>query len=70
MHLVAGVRLGGFRLLDTQFVTTHLSQFGATEVPRDDYKTLLALAVDARATWRRVIAPDELRAELQALTVH
>ena len=29
VHLVARLRLGGFRLLDTQFVTAHLSQFGA-----------------------------------------
>jgi len=32
-HLVARLRLGGFRLLDTQFVTAHLAQFGATELP-------------------------------------
>lgn len=70
VHLVARLRIGGFKLLDTQFVTTHLSQFGATEVPREDYKTLLARAVDEPATWRLGIAPDELRAELRALTVH
>jgi leucyl/phenylalanyl-tRNA--protein transferase len=70
VHLVARLRIGGFTLLDTQFVTAHLSQFGATEVPRDDYKTLLARAVDEPATWPLGIAPDELRAELQALTVH
>ena len=29
VHLVARLRLGGFRLLDTQFVTPHLAQFGA-----------------------------------------
>ena len=33
VHLVARLRLGGYRLLDTQFVTAHLSQFGA-RVPR------------------------------------
>ena len=32
VHLVARLRLGGFRLLDTQFVTAHLSQFGAVEL--------------------------------------
>jgi leucyl/phenylalanyl-tRNA---protein transferase len=67
VHLVARLRLGRFRLLDTQFVTSHLAQFGAVEIPREDYKALLALAVDAPATWRRSIAPEALRAELQAL---
>src|ERR1700730_18083985 len=34
VHLVARLRAGGYRLLDTQFVTDHLKTFGATEVPR------------------------------------
>lgn len=46
VHLVARLRLSGFRLLDTQFVTRHLSQFGAIEVPRADYKLLLEAALD------------------------
>ena len=48
--------LGGFRLLDTQFVTSHLAQFGAHEIPRDEYKSLLADTVDLPATW--LIYPD------------
>src|SRR5438309_8921006 len=51
VHLVARLRLGGFALLDTQFVTSHLAQFGAAEIPRDVYKQLLAEAVDLRAVW-------------------
>lgn len=45
--LVARLRVGGFRLLDTQFLTEHLARFGAVEVPRAAYKVLLegALAV-------------------------
>ena len=42
VHLVARLRRGGFRLLDTQFVTPHLAQFGAVELPRHVYKRLLA----------------------------
>jgi len=49
VHLVARLRLGGFRLLDTQWVTSHLSQFGAQEVPRAEYRTLLEAAVEAPA---------------------
>jgi leucyl/phenylalanyl-tRNA--protein transferase len=67
VHLVARLRLGGFRLLDTQFVTDHLAQFGAIEIPRDQYKALLANAVDAPARWPRDLPRDALRAELRAL---
>ena len=50
VHLVERLRRGGFRLLDTQFVTPHLESFGAIEVPRARYHELLreALAADAR----------------------
>jgi leucyl/phenylalanyl-tRNA--protein transferase len=51
VHLVARLKRGGFRLLDTQFVTKHLAQFGAVEVSRREYKRLVSAALDERATW-------------------
>jgi leucyl/phenylalanyl-tRNA--protein transferase len=48
-HLVARLRRGGFRLLDTQFVTKHLTQFGAHEVERADFRTMLAHALEINA---------------------
>jgi leucyl/phenylalanyl-tRNA--protein transferase len=45
VHLVARLRAGGFRLLDTQFVTDHLKSFGAVEVPRRQYHKLLEAAL-------------------------
>ncbi|TWB12950.1 leucyl/phenylalanyl-tRNA--protein transferase [Nitrospirillum amazonense] len=45
VHLVARLRAGGYSLLDTQFVTTHLSQFGAVEIPRAEYQARLARAL-------------------------
>ncbi len=48
VHLVARLRVGGFRLLDTQFVTAHLARFGAIEIPRDDYRRRLRAALRAR----------------------
>ena len=48
-HLVARLRLGGFRLLDTQFVTEHLQRFGAIEISRARYRRLLAEALEAEA---------------------
>ncbi|MET0428577.1 MAG: hypothetical protein ABW026_08765, partial [Microvirga sp.] len=50
-HLVARLRRGGFTLLDTQFVTSHLAQFGAVEIPRRDYKRLLHSAMGQEADW-------------------
>ena len=66
-HLVARMRLGGYALLDTQFVTSHLTQFGAVEIPRDEYKIMLSRAVDVPAAWLPVPDPDRLGAELRAL---
>ncbi|MEL0106020.1 MAG: leucyl/phenylalanyl-tRNA--protein transferase [Rhodospirillaceae bacterium] len=51
VNLVARLKLGGFVLLDTQFVTDHLKQFGAIEIPARDYMTLLAEALDMQATF-------------------
>ena len=47
VHLVARLRLGGFRLLDAQFVTPHLAALGAVEISRDEYRRLLSAAIDA-----------------------
>ncbi|MGX1196638.1 leucyl/phenylalanyl-tRNA--protein transferase [Parvibaculum sp. MBR-TMA-1.3b-4.2] len=45
VHLVGRLRAGGYRLLDTQFVTEHLKQFGAVEIPRTEYRRMLHDAV-------------------------
>jgi leucyl/phenylalanyl-tRNA--protein transferase len=49
VHLVTRLRQGGFKLLDAQFLTSHLAQFGAIEVPRDDYVRLLDEAIEGEA---------------------
>ena len=49
VHLAARLRRGGFLLHDTQFQTSHLQQFGTVEVPRREYKAMLAKAVAGRA---------------------
>ncbi len=67
VHLVARLRLGGFRLLDTQFVTAHLAQFGAEEIPRDSYKLQLAAAVDETALWLPDPDPEVLETEFRHL---
>lgn len=49
VHLVARLRAGRYRLLDTQFVTEHLSTFGAEEISRREYQRRLQPAVAAEA---------------------
>jgi leucyl/phenylalanyl-tRNA---protein transferase len=51
VHLVARLRLGGYRLLDCQFLTPHLARFGAIEVSRARYHRLLAEALRYRAVF-------------------
>jgi leucyl/phenylalanyl-tRNA---protein transferase len=67
VHLVARLRLGGFQLLDTQFVTAHLAQFGAEEVPREEYKGRLAAALEAPAQFPASPDPAALAADIRAL---
>ncbi|MBV1696768.1 MAG: leucyl/phenylalanyl-tRNA--protein transferase [Hyphomicrobiales bacterium] len=45
VHLVARLKVGQYRLLDTQFVTEHLRTFGAIEVTRPAYHKLLDAAL-------------------------
>lgn len=52
VHLVEALKTGGFTLLDTQFLTEHLRQFGAMEIARDDYVRLLDDAVSRTASFR------------------
>jgi leucyl/phenylalanyl-tRNA--protein transferase len=52
-RLVEMMRAGGFLLLDTQWVTSHLEKFGAKEIARSEYLHLLNAALKANA----VLAP-------------
>jgi len=51
VHLVEMLKLGGFTLLDTQFLTAHLAGFGALEIPRAEYLVLLKDAIARPAVW-------------------
>jgi leucyl/phenylalanyl-tRNA---protein transferase len=48
VHLAARLKFGGFKLLDAQFTTPHLEQFGARTLPRRIFQALLGVALDAR----------------------
>src|SRR3546814_3096509 len=69
VHLAARLVAGGFRLLDAQFVTEHLSTFGAIEVPRSHYRRLLATAVATDAAFPADLPDGALEAFLRACTL-
>ena len=54
VHLVARLRVGGFSLLDTQFLTDHLATFGAEEISRADYAERLAQALEVEGDFGRL----------------
>jgi leucyl/phenylalanyl-tRNA--protein transferase len=56
VHLVARLIVGGYRLLDAQFMTEHLSQFGAVETSRTDYHRKLGYALGATGEFQRAAA--------------
>lgn len=66
-HLVARLRLGGFSLLDTQFLTAHLARFGAHEVSRATYHDMLAEAVARPARWLTDLDPATIMSDIAAL---
>ncbi len=66
VHLVARLVKGGYRMLDTQFETPHLRQFGVEEIPRDRYRRLLAQAVRSPAQFPAAITQEELEAFLES----
>ena len=67
IHLVLRLRKGGFRLLDTQFTTPHLRQFGAIDLPRERYKAALSSALMQTARFPAEFSEAELRSGLQDL---
>ncbi|MCX7371557.1 MAG: leucyl/phenylalanyl-tRNA--protein transferase, partial [Alphaproteobacteria bacterium] len=67
VHLVARMRLFGFTLLDTQFITGHLAQFGTIEIPRAAYKAQLTAALEVPTRWTDTPDEAEITAAILAL---
>lgn len=51
-HLVERMKARGLTLLDIQFVTGHLAQFGAIEISRTEYERRLSIALQVQTTFR------------------
>lgn len=56
-ELVARLRLGGFKLLDTQYLTPHLETLGGIEISRDAYRRALAQALNTETDHAAAFAP-------------
>jgi leucyl/phenylalanyl-tRNA---protein transferase len=62
VHLVARLKRGGYQLLDAQFMTNHLAQFGAIEIDKMLYQTILKQATAQESnseTWRVALSGSE-----------
>jgi leucyl/phenylalanyl-tRNA--protein transferase len=68
VHLVARLRAGGYRLLDTQFLTEHLAQFGAIDILRADYRRRLNSAMESQADFYGLPAHTNGQEALQAIS--
>jgi len=68
VHLVARLKVGGFRLLDTQFTTRHLNQFGAIDVDRRHYHRLLDEAIAEEADFYRLAGGATGEVALQSVS--
>ena len=56
--LMARLNLGGFKLLDMQFITPHLASLGGVEIAREDYQAQLETALKQKADFYRLKATD------------
>ena len=72
VHLVARLKRGGWRLLDAQFRTPHLDQFGLIETPQFVYLRILERALkaepDAAALARALTGAEAVAYSLQPTT--
>lgn len=67
-HLAARLRKSGYILLDSQFLTDHLRQFGTIEIDRAKYKRRLADALKVNADFQPELSAAELDAFIQSTT--
>ena len=63
VHLMKGLRCGGFLLHDAQYVTDYLKRYGAFDIPRDEYRQQLLNAIASPAQFElpseEINNPDE-----------
>lgn len=57
VHLVERLNAGGFKLLDTQYLTDHLESMGGIEIPQSEYLKLLPEALKIRGDFTALDHP-------------
>ncbi|HXF55324.1 MAG TPA: leucyl/phenylalanyl-tRNA--protein transferase [Hyphomicrobiaceae bacterium] len=67
VYLAARLIYGGFSLLDTQFVTDHLRQFGTIEVDKAEFHARLDAAMEAEADFKRLPVNTSARQVLEII---
>jgi leucyl/phenylalanyl-tRNA--protein transferase len=67
-YLVDRLRVAGFTLFDTQFITPHLQSLGAVEISRADYHRRLAHALGQQASFEAAGAPPSPQLMMQRRT--
>ena len=67
-YLVDRLRLGGFRLFDTQFLTPHLASLGAVEVTRAEYHLRLEKALMSQGDLSSPALPATPQEVVQRMT--
>lgn len=67
VHLVARLRIAGYKLLDAQFVTEHLARFGCVSIPSRDYLVRLEDALQHPRSFPPRVPAEDLQAMLETL---
>jgi len=67
MHLIARLRLGRFKMLDTQFITDHLTRFGAIEIPAREFQQKLDSALAAHGHLAQFVDDETVAEELERM---
>jgi len=65
VHLMFRMHTGNFAFVDTQFITKHLTQFGAIEIPRQQYMVMLDEALKLHANFNAPISERTIESVLQ-----
>jgi leucyl/phenylalanyl-tRNA--protein transferase len=51
IHLLERLKVGGFKVLDTQFINEHLKQFGAYELSNKEFKNIIDKNINKKANF-------------------
>ncbi len=68
VHLVARLNYGGFKLLDAQFLNSHIAQFGTYTILKNDYRPILDEALDGSGEFHSFTMDNDTNVVLAAAT--